>query len=52
MMPETPSPVKVVGIDFLQESQNLQKALEFLQGCFPAKSIQVSSRGVSKHGQK
>ncbi|KAK0064363.1 SWI/SNF-matrix-actin-related regulator of chromatin subfamily A containing DEAD/H box 1B, partial [Biomphalaria pfeifferi] len=49
MMPETPSPVKVVGIDFLQESQNLQKALEFLQGCFPAKSIQHLKKVLKAH---
>ncbi|KAH9504929.1 ATP-dependent helicase smarcad1 [Bulinus truncatus] len=40
VMPETPSPVKVIGLDFLQESQNIQKGVEFLQGCFPAKSVQ------------
>ncbi|XP_005104693.1 SWI/SNF-related matrix-associated actin-dependent regulator of chromatin subfamily A containing DEAD/H box 1A isoform X2 [Aplysia californica] len=38
-MSESPSPPKVVSVDFLKESSQDQKSVEFLQGCFPAKSV-------------
>ncbi|XP_059154555.1 SWI/SNF-related matrix-associated actin-dependent regulator of chromatin subfamily A containing DEAD/H box 1A-like isoform X2 [Physella acuta] len=43
MMPRSPSPVRVLSVDFLKESSKselFQKGIEFLQGCFPAKSVE------------
>lgn len=44
-MPRSPSPVRVLSVDFLKESSKselFQKGIEFLRGCFPAKSVEVS----------
>ncbi|CAL1534122.1 unnamed protein product [Lymnaea stagnalis] len=52
VMPETPSPTKVVTIDFLQESNNsdaFQKGIEFLQGCFPAKTVEQLRNVLTAH---
>ncbi|CAG5131475.1 unnamed protein product, partial [Candidula unifasciata] len=51
-IPESPSPTRVVSVDFLSESRSsktktadsnsdaFQKGLDFLRGCFPAKSVE------------
>ena len=43
MMSESPDTPKVVGLEMLNETNkdHCRKKLEFLQGCFPAKNVQV-----------
>ena len=40
--PRPPPPTRVVGVEFLSESNEERKSIEFLQGCYPAIDVKAS----------